>query len=437
MQIIVAGIGCGYHIEPLRKLLPKATIFLYEPIDDIRKLIAEETYCRPNNENITIIHSKTELDHLIQNAKQPLKLFIHPWYRRNFPDMEARILDSITNSGKILDVAGIERFFRLWSGNFFKLLQKDSIRFLAGKHPSQKENFHTLLYCGAGPGLLSDLERLKTFSNHFMDSVFLVASDTALAPLIHAGYTPDIVISVDSGPGTPYHFAAADRLSSNSVKEKKIAQFPFPVISWSAGPSSLESYFQNIYYYRSTLPFDQILGEGPLAQIPEWINLSRNTMGIALLLAAEAKISTVYAAGADFTSRKGDSHVRGSGYTLFAMQNISRCNTIEMYRPGGYTEKLSGKNRLILDEVQKMADINKIRLRFLSADDLDETDSLQIADSRKTKLTDLFKIKSIETKELRQFLSGIWEKINFSEFGSEISVEQRLKWKRLLKSGSF
>lgn len=216
-----------------------------------------------------------------------------------------------------------------------------------------------LLYCGAGPQLLYDLglapaptasvrlnrkrtvgsgdvqqQRVEDLRRRF----FIVAADTAIAPLLAAGITPDLAISVDSGPGTYYHLLAARQLPGDGTPAGQ-QRFGFPVLSNLAGSRCLPLFFERCLYYRSTMPLDQWLGEGPLSAIPELNNPSRNAVGLALHIARTLGVRSVKTAGANFQSLGRLTHARGTGYSEFARERLHRLYSIEMYQPGGYATR--------------------------------------------------------------------------------------------------
>jgi hypothetical protein len=222
------------------------------------------------------------------------------------------------------------------------------------------------------PGTRSPATNVELIQNKF----YVICADTALAPLLAAGLEPDLVISVDSGRGTAYHFVAAARIRQ---------PFLFPVLSYLAGSRVLPYFFRKRYYYRSTLPLDQWLASGPLGQVEEWRNPARNPLGLALHVARLLGAPVLYTAGADLRAQGDASHTRGTGYTEYILPTLRRCYPITMYRPGGYRtlpddERRTLKNRLSLRGAQDMA--TGFGLRLLAIGDLPPAEQLELLQAR-------------------------------------------------------
>ena len=356
-----------------------------------------------------------------QGGFKRIRLFIPPQYMRLFSDLETRLLQRIRSSD--LDASTTGRFFRQWTRNFLALIQsKKSITFLKGLRFSVKPD--AVLFCGAGPNLIDDLQKNEQAFASENRNLFIVAADSAVAPLLARNIRPDLIISVDSGPGTAYHFRAVDRLIKN--RHKWSLPLDIPVLSWSAGPRLLELYFKEVYYYRSSFPFDQLLGAGPLKDIQEWRNLSRNTAGIALLAGALVGMKCFYTAGADFCSINDQSHIRGTGYTIYSIESQNRIHPVEMYRPGGYGKKPIAKNRVALNGLLKMAEDLEIEIKPLKSNRLPERSA-----SLGWKFSPVY--CEFNSAALCNYLKDIWSEINFHEFASDIEIKTIDKWKKILK----
>lgn len=218
-----------------------------------------------------------------------------------------------------------------------------------------------LLYCGASPTLYEDLGVDETtlfpapdYTPGYLKKYYTVAADTALAPLLAAGILPDLVISIDSGRGTYFHLQAARRVwdtvqrrGLHRFAEDALAPFdtaprlPGTVFTMLAGHRSLEGSFARCIYYRTSQPFDQWLGAGPLAAAAEWRNPGRNAVGLALQWAACVGFRSMHTAGAGLIARGATTHIRGTGYSEYRRALTHRRSTLSGYLPPGYGARQS------------------------------------------------------------------------------------------------
>ncbi len=337
--MLLIGIGWGYHLDIIEKFLQKSQISFFEPVYEIQVLLQDSGRLQQwKKAGITILDS-------IDSAELTVPfeaVLIFPQHRRYFPDLQkfaASLLPRIEQ--KSVDQSTSKHFLRSWlRGCFIRFDRNPTLNFISSISMRKK-----ILFCGAGPGLLEDLR------NRPDRNTFIIAADTALAPLLLAGIRPDLVLSVDSGPGTSFHLTAAQKAKGTLDRKLDI-----PVLTWMAGAGFLSEYFSEILYYRSTFPVDQILGSSLLSYLPEWTNPARNTIGLAVRIAHMSGAEILYTAGAGFVSRRNRTHEKDTGYFHYAMQRCSRTYGIDMYRPGGYASEPTAKNRAALSGVEEMGD---------------------------------------------------------------------------------
>jgi len=316
------------------------------------------------------------------------------------------------------DRSSTDRFFRRWTFNFFgKILEKNTLPLIRSLHSEH----HGCLFCGAGPGLLDDLKPIQKN----LHKMLIISSDTALAPLLANQIVPDLILSIDAGRGTEYHFSAAQKL-------KKIP-FPssIPVLSWLPGPSVLDDFFSDIIYYPSSFPFDQVLCE--YAKLDFWENPSRNLAGLALILAGLAGFASLYTAGADFKAKNQQSHIRGSGYTYYALQRVNRTCSLEMYRPGGYSDRLTQKNKTALEGLMDLS--VKLGIKVLPLSEGHAPKLKETLTEPKIQIT----AEKIKQKELIQFFLKHWNHFPFSMMGMEFGgkfFQLKNKIRALLESSA-
>ena len=180
------------------------------------------------------------------------------------------------------------------------------------------------------------------------------------------------------------------------------------MLSWSGSLPGLASYFSKVYYYRSSLPFDQILGTGPLSALTEWQNSTRNPLGLALYMAYLLGAEELYCAGTSFAAHKGQSHERGTGYQEYVLGRSRRTFTLEMYKSSAYQEEDSTRNHWAWQGALELA--SRLGLRLEKIRDLDAKAIQQLCskkDSSQSITQDWEKqlsILSLATSDIRSFL---------------------------------
>ena len=390
LALIVIGIGWGYLIEELVKIYfqtkSKAKeserienteettnlnyeFFFYEPISQVYKTLKEKGRWEAlqnlgkklGQERRERLFGKLgELQEKIQKrGKLELLFHISPSYKRLFPELLSETARSFARPSGLqaLDKNTARHFLRQWTRNAFRLsCTQETIDFISGI-PKTKDSacLHTkkepkpfVMYCGADPYLLQDLKLLAPeLLSKEKSRVFLIASDSALGPLLASQYKIDLAICVDSGVGTLYHLHAAEHFSSSYFPKEKIKtkRWPFPLLSWSGALPALDNYFSKIYYYRSTLPFDQILGMGPLSKVTEWQNTARNPLGLALYIAYLLGAEKLYSVGVSFRTYGRQSHEKATGYQEYALGRTNRVFSLEMYKTANYPKKYNSTEK--------------------------------------------------------------------------------------------
>jgi len=393
-SVFVIGIGWGYHVPLFIEAFPEIELYFYEPIEAVHAVL-EQT---GRLEELSLSGANIVTDPAAVLRKQPL-LFLFPFHRRTLPDQ----LEALLSATSRVDHATANRFTGLWIRNFVKrLVLKESFNFLTQIESSVPGG--AALYCGAGPCAISELAPLIGQNRH---PFFLIASDSAVAPLYRVGITPDLVLSIDSGYATLYHLKALLQLTRSRTLPSDL-----PFLTWSAGPLFLEQLGGSTLFYPTTFPFDQLC-EG-LYPIEPFLNRSRNQSGIALHLARIAGCSVLYTAGADGITNGVESHIPGNGYTLYALQNNSRTRPVESYRPRGYGPTLTEKNRVSLDGLARMADEFSIELRPISSH------KTQFAsECKRGEVSHTLSFRTLPTERLRTHLLRHQESIPFRQLENE------------------
>jgi hypothetical protein len=343
--LVILGFGAGYVARALFELRPAWTARPYFSgkalfIENEPALRAMGLEFLPPDVNAHV-RLLADVSQVAEFASGSIRLVSLPAHRAMFPHRHKTGVDDSTR----------HRFFRIWTANTLRRLEY-RLRYILSAGLSPESPRASILYCGAAPGLFARKDAL-------LDAEIIAAADTAVAPLLHAGIVPDVVLSIDAGPGTLFHLQAA----SMAARDLGLSLESIPVFTWAGAHAALESFFSNVWLYRTTFPLDQILGHGPLSSIPEQVNESRNTAGLALILASLLGVRQVALAGTGYVSEGTVTHVAGTGYDLYARLRQCRMRPAAGYRPGSYRPQLSGKHRMSAEGLEAMAGRLGIQLK--------------------------------------------------------------------------
>ncbi|MCB1159455.1 MAG: DUF115 domain-containing protein, partial [Leptospiraceae bacterium] len=223
----------------------------------------------------------------------------------------------------------ISHFSNTWLRNSLIFLKNAQAKFIYKLNLKYK----TIVFVGASPILEEELDTIKKFR----DSFYLFSSDTALGFLQSEGLSPDLILSVDSGRGTFYHF--------HSYRGDT------PILSWPGGNYQIQKLCGSIYYYCSSYPLDQLIAA--YLNIPILPNPSMNVAGLAKSLCVQFEASKLIYAGVSFASYKGKSHCRGTGYEKFRLPGLDRYHSLYSYSLNSYRKEKSDKDKLAYSEILK------------------------------------------------------------------------------------
>jgi hypothetical protein len=193
----------------------------------------------------------------------------------------------------------------------------------------------SIVFTGASPTLEEEIEYLLLNRNKF----FILSSDTSSYFLFIKGLKPDAILSIDSGRGTAFHF-------------REDLPNDIPIITWLGGNKEIFHRKNPIYLIYTTYPLDQIIVDRN-KDLFILNNPGLNISGMALAISEKMNVLDFTNAGVSFTSYRGKTHCRGTGYEYFKLIDIKRTSTMEMYSPGSYKSGISKKNNLALDLLYK------------------------------------------------------------------------------------
>ena len=460
--VIVAGLGWGYLIDVLSQLALPAKFIFFEPFTACHAILREQgrlahwqaagiNYCTSLSEAKEAIkcwqerYKKTPPH---PSAPPSLQIHVTPVYARLWPqlaqDLTAKLIPpsapatatlALRNGRSSIDSATAAHFVHQWVRNAicrFSAMEdreENAFHFLAPKETatrqSQSKNVAAeplVVYCGAAPTLLTELEMIPK-------QAFIIASDTALGPIFASGRRAHLAICVDSSYATRYHLQAA-------LRHQKSDKLDCAALSWSGALPDLPRWFRQVYYYRSTLPIDQILALGPLAACELWENPSRNALGLAIHIARVLGATKLYCAGVTFVrDASGRSHVNGSGYQEYALARLQRNYRLEMYRPRGYAAKLYAKTELAWSGAQQLA--RDLGLCLRAADTLLQLEHEYIP--KNAPQLYLQKVPSLKFsgKQLCSFLRNCWPQLDLAQLTQAgLRAERLQRYKQILDTAS-
>lgn len=333
-SLILIGLGSGFIISEL--LRENIDFILFEPVKGLIEILRqhnrlpEELHVRSSNQLQQTLES-------MHNNGRSVYIFVLPVYRRLFPEIIPAIDQLLVKHqkhdplpGQSVDERTIKRFSKRWFRNFMiRANHCSEVRFLTGL----RSEYKAMLFCGAGPTLLDDLRKLPLSPGE----VLIIAADSAVSPVILSGIEPDIILSIDAGYGTGFHFSDVPAEINPRTSEN------IHVLNWMSGFR-----FQNSIFFRTNYPIEQILSfrpDGPLYNLPLFENPLRNVTGHAINLARLAGIKQIYAAGTNFRSIQGQSHSPSTGYCSYIRNKCHRTLNHETYMSRNFSYFPDGMQR--------------------------------------------------------------------------------------------
>lgn len=309
---VVAGLGNGIHIQALRKRFPKSRILIVEKsLDEIQWL----------KDNFALSHLLSLDTVWLTNAAQAAQTFIqmyNPLLHGNFFFLPVRSwYDQIPEEGATLkasleqavasiaaDYSTQAHFGKLWFRNFF--LNLTSLVDIP-PHFQLEIKKDAAFVAAAGPSLdffIPDLKNPK-----IREKIYLIATDTALPPLLRQGITPEMTVTIDGQAASIRHFL--QKIPSSMVLAADISCSPDVVLRCKKNGCPI-LFFRN----KNPLPllFTNYL-EGQHANsypLPEIDTGSGTVTSAAVDIAYKMGFSHIQVGGADFAYLQGKPYCRGT-----------------------------------------------------------------------------------------------------------------------------
>jgi hypothetical protein len=331
---IFLGIGFGYHIEKFKALyknvIPGITVVCIErsaqAFDlllrhrDISFLKGVHLFVGDAFEEIENFFS--ELTPLSFRGYRIIRLRGgFSLFKKYYSNIESLFRSFM--SGMLSDLLTRFAFESLWMKNIIDavphIIGKRSIDALKGalkKKPA--------LVLGAGPSLSSQLEKIEKLYK----SVYIIAVDTALEPLLTVGIAPDLVVTLDAQfyNTLDFHYSfikASD--TTGSILVADLMAYPKIIRLWG-GPLYFSKTSTNDGTNHDSHPLISVLEEsfGSIGDLRCGGSVATSAIDLALHLGA----SPILLAGCDFAYTGYATHVSSSSpYILFYKQS-NHFNTI-------------------------------------------------------------------------------------------------------------
>jgi hypothetical protein len=326
--IVVAGIGLGYLPEAVLNRCPEATVVIAEPNPDIMltALKSRDLRCVLQSDRVHLLVPDRECEpgawripyEMFFAYAQPFQVrfltsrtyrslygaFIDTW--------EQELLDFHRRSR--INTATLNRFDRLWTRNtfhnapcFFSQYGVDVLRGALQGYPA--------VVIGAGPSLERDWEILAEAS----DRVVLIASDSALLPLLRRGVVPDFVVTID-----PQYI---NSIALCSAASRMTGPGPILIADPAVYPTTLRCFPGTSILTSSVFSPGSIIERfsGKLGKIAAGGSVMTTAFDFARLTGA----GPVYLMGLDLSYRGIRTHITGSFMEDAVHLRSSRLSTVE------------------------------------------------------------------------------------------------------------
>ncbi|CAH0118008.1 hypothetical protein PAE9249_00473 [Paenibacillus sp. CECT 9249] len=202
-NILLFGLGLGYHLERLIEQYPDKKFYIYEPnheiflamleLRDIRRLL--------NHPNIAVLAVGDEkiirdafLGHIIQHITESIEIITTPIYKKLYGELFMLLQEEATNL--ILSYRGFlatTLFFQEeWTENIvFNLIHNLKNPHISGLKDVCKDIPAVIV--GSGPSLQYDIENIRKIKKHCI----LISAGSSIQALLHHGIEPHIIVTMD------------------------------------------------------------------------------------------------------------------------------------------------------------------------------------------------------------------------------------------------
>ena len=231
-NVLIFGLGLGYHVQALMDAYPNKRIYIYEPDKAILLAAIEALDLRPllGNRQVAMLaigeDTSVQVNLMVQIYKSFRGTFsveVTPPYWKLYGELIPKFYDEMRKTAMAyrIDVNTISHYRKEWSENLILNMSRNL----------RTSSFLPLRNCcegipavivGSGPSLGLEIDKLRAVR----DRVMLIAAGSSIQGLLHYGVEPDLIVSMDAG------------IPNQRVFEKlDVAHIPFlyiPMIKHSA-----------------------------------------------------------------------------------------------------------------------------------------------------------------------------------------------------------
>lgn len=257
--IVIVGISNGYHIKKILEAVPKtANILIYEPSFEVFRRAMEEVDLSflfeenipvaiivnglNENECTTFFHFMISFDNMTS-----LKYYFSGNYKKLFSTEIEEFVKKLKHHVEELEIMWntFVRYTNVKAVNTFNnlpyLYKGYSVEALNEMLPEDVP----VIVVSAGPSLNKNLPELKKA----VGKACIIATDTAMKPLLNAGIVPNLFVIIDGlKPGSLF-------------EHKELSRVPMVTMTAVAVDPMRYHKGKKFFYYSSSLFEDQLLGE--------------------------------------------------------------------------------------------------------------------------------------------------------------------------------
>ncbi|SFB47762.1 Uncharacterized conserved protein [Cohnella sp. OV330] len=204
-NVVLYGLGLGYHLEELSNRFESHQFIIYEPdVQVFRNTMCvidlERLFSRDNVKDLAVGPKKNELDQLFYRFLRKVKgetiIISLPVYNRINRELKQKFADearlAVLNFAYSKSAHG--KFGIQWTQNrlYNMAVNIDSPSLIGLK--GQMKNKPAVIV-GAGPSLENDIEVLRELKGH----IIIISAGSSIQSLLHYGIEPDLIVSMDGG----------------------------------------------------------------------------------------------------------------------------------------------------------------------------------------------------------------------------------------------
>ncbi|ANY66970.1 hypothetical protein BBD42_11185 [Paenibacillus sp. BIHB 4019] len=202
-NIIIYGVGFGYHISAYLDAYPDHNVYLYEPDEQIflaamKSVELKKLLDRPQIKDFVVGGNASQQAKLFYKFLRYMKgepeILSLPIYQNLMGDKVAQFCNDAIIAIMNYDSSYrlYEKFGREWLENSLYNLSTTLSTPPITNMKSKLEGFSAVIV-GAGPSLEADIKHLSQLKDH----AYIIAAGSTIQSLLHFGVTPHLIISMD------------------------------------------------------------------------------------------------------------------------------------------------------------------------------------------------------------------------------------------------